>query len=56
METFFKINLAIHIAAGFTGFFMAPVAMIAKKGDKAHLQWGLGYGHCCAYGTVGLRV
>lgn len=43
METFLKINLAIHIAAGFTGFFMAPVAMIVKKGGKAHRQWGWVY-------------
>lgn len=40
METFFKINLAIHVATGFTGFFMAPIAMIVKKGGKAHRQWG----------------
>jgi hypothetical protein len=43
METFFKINLAVHVLAGFTGFFVAPVAMIVKKGGAAHRLWGWVY-------------
>ena len=28
METFFEITRWIHIAAGFTGFFIVPVALL----------------------------
>ena len=40
METFFAINRWIHIAAGFTGFFVAPVALAVRKGGVAHRGWG----------------
>ena len=40
METFFEINRWVHIAAGFTGFFMAPVALAVRKGGEAHRRWG----------------
>ena len=40
METFFEINRWVHIAAGFTGFFMAPVALAVRKGGEAHQRWG----------------
>ena len=40
METFFEINRLVHIAAGFTGFFMAPVALAVRKGGEAHRRWG----------------
>jgi hypothetical protein len=40
MEDFFKGLLWLHIAAGFTGFFVAPAAMIAKKGGDWHRKWG----------------
>ena len=40
METFFEINRWLHIAAGFTGFFMAPVALAVRKGGAAHRHWG----------------
>ncbi|GAA4033809.1 DUF2306 domain-containing protein [Hymenobacter glaciei] len=41
METFFALNRYLHIAAGFTGFFVAPVALAVHKGGRAHRRWGL---------------
>lgn len=40
METFFQFNRYLHIAAGFTGFFVAPVALAVRKGGPAHRRWG----------------
>jgi hypothetical protein len=40
METFLQINRWLHIAAGFTGFFVAPVALAVRKGGAAHRRWG----------------
>ena len=40
METFFALNRHLHIAAGLTGFFMAPVALAVRKGGAAHQRWG----------------
>ena len=40
METFFALNRYLHIAAGFTGFFVAPVALAVRKGGAAHRRWG----------------
>ena len=40
METFFALNRWLHIAAGFTGFFMAPVALAVRKGGATHRRWG----------------
>lgn len=41
MENFFALNRYLHIAAGFTGFFVAPLALAVRKGGKAHRRWGL---------------
>lgn len=41
METFFALNRYVHILAGFTGFFVAPVALAVRKGGPAHRRWGL---------------
>ena len=41
METFFALNRYLHIAAGCTGFFVAPVALVVRKGGAAHRRWGL---------------
>jgi hypothetical protein len=41
METFFEINRWVHIAGGFIGFFVAPVALAVRKGGQAHRRWGL---------------
>ncbi|MBO2012064.1 hypothetical protein [Hymenobacter negativus] len=41
METFFTLNRYLHIAAGITGFFVAPVALVVRKGGPAHRRWGL---------------
>ncbi|MDU0370838.1 hypothetical protein ACFPAF_10570 [Hymenobacter endophyticus] len=40
METFLLLNRWLHIAAGFTGFFVAPVALLVRKGGPAHRLWG----------------
>ena len=40
METFFALNRYLHIAAGFIGFFVAPVALAVRKGGPAHRLWG----------------
>ena len=40
METFFQLNRGLHIAAGFTGFFVAPVALALRKGGAGHRAWG----------------
>lgn len=40
METFFALNRYVHILAGFTGFFVAPVALATRKGGPAHRRWG----------------
>jgi len=40
MEDFLLLNRWVHIAAGFLGFFVAPVAMYVRKGGTAHRQWG----------------
>ncbi len=40
METFFVVSRWVHIVAGFTGFFVAPVALAVYKGGPAHRWWG----------------
>ena len=40
MEIIHHILRAIHIGAGITGFFVAPIAMFTKKGGKQHRHWG----------------
>ena len=40
METFFALNRYLHITAGLTGFFVAPVALAMRKGGPAHRRWG----------------
>lgn len=35
--------LVVHVAAGFTSFVMAPVALATAKGGKAHKRWGMVY-------------
>jgi hypothetical protein len=43
MEIAHQIFRAIHIAAGFTAFVVAPIAMFTKKGGKQHRRWGKTY-------------
>lgn len=40
MEAFLLYTRWLHIAAGFTGFFVAPVALVVRKGGPAHRLWG----------------
>ena len=38
-----KVFLGVHIAAGFTSFLLAPVALVTAKGGPAHKRWGMVY-------------
>ena len=38
-----KIFLGIHIAAGFSSFVLAPIALVTAKGGKQHKRWGMVY-------------
>ncbi len=38
-----RVILWLHIAAGFTGFFVAPVALVTRKGGDTHRKWGRVY-------------
>ncbi len=40
MEKYYQLALIPHIVAGFLALVVAPVAMIVKKGGKAHRLWG----------------
>jgi uncharacterized membrane protein len=40
MEILHQTLRILHIAAGTTAFFVAPVALVARKGGKAHASWG----------------
>jgi uncharacterized membrane protein len=40
MENIYIAVRYIHIAAGIIAFFVAPIAMIAKKGSSTHIFWG----------------
>jgi len=40
METLLLCNRWLHITAGFIGFFVAPVALLVRKGGNAHRLWG----------------
>src|SRR5882757_7771457 len=41
-----KAFLAVHIAAGFGAFLLAPVALATAKGGKQHKRWGMVYLWC----------
>lgn len=43
LPVFLRALLYLHIAAGFTGFFVAPVALAVRKGGEAHRRWGLAF-------------
>jgi steroid 5-alpha reductase family enzyme len=38
-----KSLLMVHIAAGFSAFLLAPVALATAKGGKQHKRWGMVY-------------
>lgn len=38
-----RVFLVVHIAAGFSAFVLAPVALVAAKGGKQHRRWGMAY-------------
>jgi uncharacterized membrane protein len=38
-----RVLLGVHIAAGFSAFLLAPVALMTAKGGKQHRRWGMVY-------------
>lgn len=40
LATLLYYSRYLHIAAGFIGFFVAPVALAVRKGGLAHRRWG----------------
>ena len=38
-----KALLGVHVAAGFSSFVLAPVALATAKGGKQHKRWGMVY-------------
>jgi len=38
-----KLLLTTHVTAGFTAFFLAPVALATAKGGRQHRRWGRFY-------------
>jgi hypothetical protein len=40
LATLLHYTRYLHIAAGFIGFFVAPVALAVRKGGLAHRRWG----------------
>jgi uncharacterized membrane protein len=43
MQTFLKLALYVHIAAGFLALVTGLVPMFSQKGGKAHVLWGKVY-------------
>ena len=43
MKITLQVLLFIHVIAGFTSLVAGPVAVITKKGGKAHRKWGMVY-------------
>ncbi|NUO83863.1 hypothetical protein HUU05_27620 [candidate division KSB1 bacterium] len=43
LDQFIRAVLWLHIVAGFTGFFVAPVALVTRKGGNTHRKWGKVY-------------
>ncbi len=52
MKTLVEILRWIHIAAGFTAFFVAPVAMVVRKGGPTHRSWGKLYFWAMTVATI----
>lgn len=40
MEAIYTFVRSLHIATGILAFFVAPVALVAKKGGTIHIIWG----------------
>jgi len=40
MVTLLHYTRYLHIIAGFLGFFVAPAALLVRKGGPAHRRWG----------------
>lgn len=40
LDQIMRLVLWLHIAAGFIGFFVAPVALVTRKGGDTHRKWG----------------
>jgi hypothetical protein len=40
LATIIRGILVVHVLAGFTAFFIAPVPLLTAKGGKTHRRWG----------------
>ena len=38
-----RVLLIVHVAAGFSSFLLAPVALATAKGGRQHRRWGMVY-------------
>jgi len=57
METFFHLNRLVHITAGFIGFFVAPAALLVRKGGPWHRRWGqVFFGAMVVAGTTAIAA
>jgi len=52
IETIIQSLRWTHILAGFTAFFVAPIALITPKGGPAHRRWGKVYFWAMTVGTI----
>jgi uncharacterized membrane protein len=52
MESIIAIFRWIHIVAGFTAFFVAPVVLATQKGGPPHRRWGKVYFWGMTVGTI----
>ncbi|MGH7597290.1 MAG: hypothetical protein ACREOI_13125 [bacterium] len=52
LETTIGILRWIHIMAGFTAFFVAPMALATQKGGTTHRRWGKVYFWGMTVGTI----
>ena len=43
LDQIIRLVLWLHIGAGFTAFFVAPVALATRKGGDTHRKWGKVY-------------
>ncbi|MBL0341011.1 MAG: DUF2306 domain-containing protein [Bacteroidetes bacterium] len=57
MENYFKLLLYPHIVSGFLALFVAPMAMIVKKGGASHRLWGkIFFYSMCGVGITALGM
>ena len=56
LDQIIAVTLWLHIGAGFTAFFVAPVTLITRKGGGTHRRWGKVYFWAMAVATLSSLV